>query len=267
METFEPRDARHIKLEERCVPQPQKVKDESIMTYKVYDSCRRQDCLTSRELGPSLAAAKCRGTVVWAPLGTESVSLSNLKISKICVISKEPCPFRNGFWDINIKYTFDYKLTFLDSGGYTLDIVEAYNTFNSKITLFGSQGKDFAIGTDLFSHNSKSVTFDASPFVWAEAKAVALSAKLHRHQVKGYEHCQEVHCTIGLFSVLKLFRLVHLNVQSTGFCIPKDRTDICDIHPCEFFADLDFPIDIFAPPQRKEFMAAQHGNLPDILQR
>jgi len=65
--------------------------------------------------------------------------------------------------------------------------------------------------------------------------------------------------TIGLFSVLKLFRLVHLNVQSTGFCVPEECEDQGDINPCEYFADQDFPMDIFAPPQRKEFMEGDCG--------
>jgi len=119
----------------------------------------------------------------------------------------------------------------------------ACNTFNSKVTLFGSTSNDLVTSTDLFTHCGESVTFDASPFVWVEAKAVGLEAKLH--------HCKEVHCTIGLFSILKLFRLIHLNVQSTGFCTPKECEGICDIHPCEYFADLDFPLDIFNPPPRK----------------
>ena len=256
---FEQIDARHIEHEDRRIPQPQKVKDESIVTYKVYDCCRRQDCLTARELGPSLAADESHGNIVWAPEGTESVSINDLKISKIHVISKEPCSFRNGFWDINIKYTFEYKLTFRGSGRSIIDTVQAYNTFTTKITLFGSHGNDLTIGTDLFSRNMEPATFEATPFTWVEAKAVGLDAKLHRHRGKGYEHCYEVHCIIGLFSVLKLIRLVQLNVQSTGFCMPKDCTEICNIHPCEYFADLDFPMDIFAPPERK--------NLPGVLQR
>jgi len=89
------------------------------------------------------------------------------------------------------------------------------------------------------------------------AKAVGLDAKLHHHRREHRGH-GEVLVTIGLFSILKLFRLVHLNVQSTGFCIPDMCSDVGhDINPCEYFADLDFPMDIFAPPQRKEFMAAR----------
>jgi hypothetical protein len=83
-----------------------------------------------------------------------------------------------------------------------------------------------------------------------EAKAVALDAKLHHRH--GPSH-PEIQLTIGLFAILKLFRLVHLNVQSSGFCIPEACKESNDINPCEYFADLDFPLDIFLPPQKPDF--------------
>ena len=62
-------------------------------------------------------------------------------------------------------------------------------------------------------------------------------------------------------SASETIRLVHLNVQSTGFCVPEMCSDVGhDINPCEYFADLDFPMDIFSPPQRKEFMTAHGGD-------
>ena len=264
MEVFEQRGFEQTKCEAHCIPQPQMAKDESIVAYKVYDSCRRQDCLTARELGPSLEY-ECCGHVVWAPIGAKSVSMDRLKISKIHVMRKKPCAFRNGFWDISIEYTFNYELTFHGLGACIIDVVKAYNTFNSKITLFGSLDNNLTIGTDLFSCNAESDTFESAPFAWVEAKAVGLGAKLHRHHVKGYEDCQAVYCTIGLFSTSKLFRMVHLNVASTGFSMLEDCTHVCDIHPCEYFVDLDFPMDSFFSPQRKKFMAGQHENPPYIL--
>ena len=99
----------------------------------------------------------------------------------------------------------------------------------------------------------------------ATAKAVGLDARLH-HQRRHHEHNHgEILVTIGLFSILKLFRLVHLNVQSTGFCIPEECSDSGnDVNPCEYFTDLDFPMDIFSPPQRKEFMTMT-AEQPKIL--
>jgi len=271
MGAFELQDTRNVSDEpvaahgHHIPPPPKKVKDECIVAYKVYDSCRRQNCLTASELGPALAADNCpqddhelnAGDVIRPPAGATSVSMEKLKISKIQVIDKKPCPFRNGFWDIGIKFAFEYCLVFRDSSGCVIAHINARNFFNSKTTLFGSLGSDLIVGTDLFSRDSESITFEAAPFIWVEAKAVGLDAKLHHHRHGGHGRHGEVLVTIGLFSILKLFRLVHLNVQSTGFCIPEACSDTHDINPCEYFADLDFPMDIFSPPQRKEFMAAQ----------
>jgi len=45
-------------------------------------------------------------------------------------------------------------------------------------------------------------------------------------------------------------------------CIPKECQDQGDINPCEYFEELAFPMDIFAPPQRKEFHSGVSENIP-----
>jgi len=237
---------------------PKRIKDECIVAYKVYDSCRRQNCLTYRELGPPLCVESPqvegedgaqRDQPVEPPDGTASVSVDKLTISRINVVNKQPSPFRAGYWDVDVKYEFEYALTFRDSAGEIIEEIQAKSFFKMKTTLFGSLGSDLVIGTDLFAGH-RSGTFQAAPFIWVEAKAVALDARLyHQH---GPEP-QEIHLTIGLFAILKLFRLVHLNVQSTGFCIPEACRESHDINPCEYFAELDFPMDIFSPPQKPDF--------------
>ena len=232
-----------------------RVKDECVIAYKVYDSCRRQNCLTPRELGPARAAGGCavggadhgEGDVIRPPCNAASVTMDKVRIKRIHVVDKQPSPFRAGFWDVDIKYVFEYRLTFRETGGGVIDQVEATSIFNMKSTLFGSVGADLVIGTDLYKGAGE--TFAAAPFIWVEAKAVGLDAKLYHHH--GHGHHGEVHVTLGLFSILKLFRLVHLNVQSKGFCVPNECQDQGDINPCEYFQDLDFPMDIFAPPLRK----------------
>jgi len=241
-----------------------KVKDECTIAHKVYDSCRRQNCLTPRELGPARAAGACEigdtshneGEVIGPLAAAASVTMERVTIKKIQIVDKQPSPFRAGFWDVGVKFVFEYRLIFRDAGGCVIDKTEATSIFNMKTTLFGSVGADLVMGTDLYKGTGE--TFTAAPFVWVEAKAVGLDAKIHHHHGRH----REVHVTIGLFSILKLFRLVHLNVQSKGFCIPNECHDQGDINPCEYFTELDFPMDIFAPPQRKEFTAGVSENIP-----
>jgi len=277
MGAFELQDTRTVPAEpvelhgHGHIPNPKRVKDECIVAYKVYDSCRRQNCLTAAELGPALAAEDYNigghehriGDIIRPPAEATSVTMEQPKIERIHIIDKKPCQFRNGFWDVGIKYSFEYHLTFRDSTGCIIAYVKAMNFFNSKTTLFGSHGSDLVVGTDLFSKDNKSITFDSAPFIWAESKAVGLDARIHHRRGEHGRH-GEVLVTIGLFSVLKLFRLVHLNVQSTGFCVPEECEGSHDINPCEYFADLDFPMEIFSPPQRKEFMAEEGLKKPRI---
>lgn len=100
------------------------------------------------------------------------------------------------------------------------------------------------------------------------AKAVGLNAELkyqNRRCCCNEEtapEANEVNVTIGLFTIIKLFRIVNLSVQSRGFCIPQECEDISPLNPCEFFDNLDFPMDIFAPPQKPEFLAGISNNIP-----
>jgi hypothetical protein len=260
---------------------PRRLREECIIALKVYDSCRQQDCLTPAQIGPARAAEHVcigddhihEGDIIDPPDNAASVTIDFLKIRKIIIVDKKPNPFKNGFWDIDLKYVFEYRLTFREADGTVIGCLRANSIFNKRITLFGSIGSDLAFSTDLFKHLGDS-TMDSEPFIMAEAKAVSLSAELHhkRHHHKFPpfvdDSCctnhvpNEVLVTIGLFSIVKLFRIVNLSVESKGFCVPEECDDLSPLNPCEFFDKLDFPLDIFAPPQKPEFVAGISGNIP-----
>jgi len=256
---------------------PRRLREECIIAFKVYDQCRQQDCLTEDEIGPA-RAAECKtigeehlteGAVIDPPANAAAVTIDRLKVKKVIVVEKEPNPFKNGFWDIDLKYVFEYRLTFREADGAPIGTIKANSIFNKKVTLFGSIGTDIVLSTDLFSQvHGDSITLDSDPFILVEAKAVALSAEL-----KYQRRCSsgpadfapspnEVKVTIGLFTIIKLFRIVQLTVESRGFCIPPECEEVSPLNPCEFFENLDFPMDIFAPPQKPEFVAGISGNIP-----
>jgi hypothetical protein len=215
--------------------------DECIVAHKVYDSCRRQNCLTDSEIGP--ARMEEDGSIITPPEGAVSVSMDSVRIKKITVVDKQPSPFRTGYWDVEIRFDICYNLTFREADGELCEPIQAMNVFSLKTTLFGSAGSDLAVVTDMYDDSP--MFSSAAPFVWAEAKALGLDAKI----ITMGDTCQ-VHVIIGLFCILKLFRLVHLNVQSKGFCVPNECNDQGRINPCEYFGELDFPMDIFSPPQK-----------------
>lgn len=238
----------------------------------------QQDCLTSNILGP--ARAECfthlgnrtiqEGDIIEPPSNAAAVSVENLRVKKVIVSDKEPNPFKNGFWDVTLKYVFVYTLIFREADGTIIGRICANSIFTKKVTLFGSIGTEISISTDLFGnhHGSNCTELNSDPFVLVESKAISLGAELRyqNRQCCGGEETLEatdVNITIGLFTIIKLFRLVNLSVLSRGFCIPKECEDVSPLNPCEFFDSLDFPMDIFAPPQRAEFLAGISGNIPN----
>lgn len=252
-----------------------KVKDECIIALKVYDACRQQDCLEGGVLGPARAASGgtfCQGItleqgeIITPPTNAASVSVSNFRVEKVAVVGKTQNPFRVGYWDVDLKYIFAYDLIFKNVNGSTICTVPAQSVYNKKVTLFGSITTDSLVSTDFLSSGGNSFDTSSQPFVLVESKAVALGAQLVYNNCcccdDGNDNADYVTVTIGLFTIVKLFRLVNLSVESKGFCIPQECEDVSSISPCEFFDNLDFPMDIFAPPQKKEFLAGISGNIP-----
>jgi len=257
---------------------PRKVREECIIALKVYDSCRQQDCLTDDELGPARAAEDVtigdevirEGEVIDPPDNAAAVTIDRVKVKKVIIVDKDPNPFRRGFWDIDLKFVFEYRLTFREADGSPIrpTNIRANSIFNKKVTLFGSEGSDITLSTDLFCERGRTNTIDSEPFILVEAKAMALAAELkfqRRRNITAEDLAptpNRVNVTIGLFTIIKLFRIVNLSVESRGFCIPDECHEVSPLHPCDFFEDLDFPMDIFAPPQRREFLEGISNNIP-----
>jgi hypothetical protein len=172
---------------------------------------------------------------------------------------------------------FEYRLTFREADGTVIGYVRANTIFNKRVSLFGSIGTDIVISTDLFCSRGENSTLDADPFILVEGKAVGLSAELRYgrhdcHHERHHEHHHHHHhgqpdqvaVTIGLFSIIKLFRIVQLSVESRGFCLPEEGDEISPLNPCEFFDSLDFPFDVFSPPQKPEFFAGVAAGRPIV---
>ena len=240
-----------------------RLRTEPIMTLKIYDSCRKKNCLGPSELGPARhhEGHECGGPII-VPKGAQSVSVEDLHVRRIVILSKKPSPFRNGFWDLEIKYVFDYNLRFFGSEGREIERVRGTNTWGQRLSLFGSVGSEVTMATDLIMGGE--TTMGGEPFTMIEAKAMALTADIKHHHCEE-EHHAHVFVTIGLFSIIKLFRLVSLLVESRGFVIPSSCGDVMPTNPCDFFDGLSFPMDSFAPPQKKEFMAGVSIDIPGAV--
>ncbi|MDR1067469.1 MAG: hypothetical protein LBL35_08610 [Clostridiales bacterium] len=238
-------------------------KEEGIIAFKVYDSCRSQDCLTFEDLGPIRAAecysvgAECveEGDIVHPPVGAASVSVDRLSVKKFIIGEKEPCSFNEGYWDIEVKYLFLYRLTFKDADGCPIISIWATSSYNKRVSLFGSVNSDVIIGTDLVTNYGEASAIHADPYVMVEAKGVALSSAILYPSPDNPERPRPtVTVTIGLFSTIKLFRIVTINVPSKGFCIPEECSSVDPLNPCDYFNSLEFPKTLFSPVVKEDFL-------------
>ena len=230
----------------------QRIVSEPILALKIYDNCREKSCLDHDDLGPAL---RQDGTPLIVPEGAVSVNMENFRLERVMVQKKEQNSFKPGYWDIDVRYNFLYDLVLLDVDGSELDIIPAISAATKRYNLFGSIGNEVNIATDLFGARDYSVSGD--PFVMVESKGMSLDARIREPYIKcGEEFPAAVFVTLGLFSVVKLFRLVSLVVESRGFVIPPACKASNPVDPCDFFNELDFPINSFSPPQKREFAAA-----------
>ena len=211
-------------------PDPKRLRQESIIALKVYDSCRQQDCLDGDDLGPARSAMhQClhdktyhEGEVIDPPDNAASVTVDRLRIKKIIIVDKRANPFKRGFWDIDLKYVFEYRIIFREADGEEIGCLKANSIFNKKITLFGSVGSDIVISTDLLSErHDESPTLSYDPFVLVEAKAAAIKS-LHSRG-PSHPHNLKKPCGISPF-------------------LPLPATALSDNNPCLFFYPKGFKI-------------------------
>lgn len=247
-----------------------------IIAQKIFDQCRIQKCLTSDILGPARAAKSaspscndmlCEGDIIVPPCNAADVSIRDLELDRIEILRKKANPLQKGCWDLELKYVFNYTLEFRRADGCFIGSIDATNMYNLRVTLFGSTEADVTTVTDQFLCG----TSKGGPFAIAEGKAVALAAELR------YPSCSPCNCncgcgcdnncgcgqnngdaalgapiavnvTIGLFTIVKLFRTVNMVVNSLGRCVPERCTSLATAtDPCAGFEDIQFPLDLFSP--------------------
>lgn len=241
--------------------------EECIIAQKIFDQCRIQKCCTPAILGPARAARNiptcnemlCEGDIIVPPCNAASVTLKNTKLSNIDIVCKKPNPLRTGCWDIELKYVFHYDLEFRKADGCPIGCIAASSVYNLKVTLFGSTETEVTVASDLYHCGENPA---GGPFVSAEGKAVGLLAEL-KYPCNYNCGCNcgcgcdtddsvygapvAVNVTIGLFTIVKMFRTVNMLIHSLGNCVPEECSCPSSANPCDFFDRLAFPMDIFAP--------------------
>lgn len=158
--------------------------EECIIAQKIFDQCRLQKCLTPCILGPARAAFTgnaCseyyhEGEIIVPPCNAASVSIKDLKLCQINILSKKQSPFRPGFWDVEVKFVFTYDLVFKSGDNCEICSLRATSSYKTKVTLFGGDDGDVVVSTDM---NCCGDALTSGPFITVEGKAISLAAELN----------------------------------------------------------------------------------------
>lgn len=175
---------------------------------------------------------------------------------------------RKGYYDLTIEYRFDYVLQFFDSQDKVLPVyiqntavnqVQAYSIYTKHVTLCGGNVKNTVTtlnsvtgqcSSNLPEYNIQS-TADVLKIDLCKVSDLTCNSYVDQSQnsidpLGVYTVC----VTIGLFTIISLFRQRRLNISADkDICIPTCDNPYSD--PCEDFCDTPFPYDLFITPDCK----------------
>jgi hypothetical protein len=206
------------------------------------------------------------------------IESDSLETTKMKVIDISRSKVKKDYWDIEICFTFTFKIQLFDFNMKKLKVLcreqegcsqcEGKNIKDyilgsvecvQKVTLHGQQPEFPLIASDIFAMSDG--TIKNSPHVLAEAKAYFVDVTLKTPEdVCLYEKVLDdiydepiiyIYITIGIFMLVKLFRLASILVESQANSIARPCCDTVDKECC-LFNQLEFPYDDFLPPSNLE---------------
>jgi hypothetical protein len=248
-----------------------------IQTEKIYDSCREKDCIENSRVRFDDLCEKDREII------NNAFNVKAKKAEVMDVITDvEPVPFKRGFFTVDVKFIIKVTLDFFTENNndrVRVTPIEGFISFDKKVILFGSEGNVKIFKTLMSEHycggHEKSKMEQSNlPIAKVEvADPIPLSAKIRGILDKLFDERSEnevelaedarchltkrVFVTVGLFSIIKLERLVQLLIPAFDFCFPiKECIASTEQNPCELFETIEFPFEEFFPPQKHDFPGA-----------
>lgn len=263
------------------------MQEQVVYTSTIYDMCKQQDCLTplcncTLDNNYLISPAKNGTGFPVAITNTSSSSTFSIAPDTIYYLSSEykyvkivensldtvlnvidfsESLTEKGYYNLKIKYRFNYALEFLDANYNTIPVyiqdtavnqVQAYSTYIKNVQLFGGCIKNKV--TTLTSTSGQCCSKNPEYNIQATANILSteltpLDSLLCNPNVDQTQNSLDpngmyvVSVTIGLFTVISLFRPTRVNIL-TG-----EPLDIptCDnqINPCEDFNSIPFPYESF----------------------
>lgn len=208
---------------------------------KIFDSCSDKDCL--EDLVVTFASAEDAAIVFDA---------SFVKCKCVEVLSSvfaiDPVPFNNGFYAIDITYTFAVHVEAYASATDVPVTVIGTTNFTKKVILYGSDGhtKTFYSNVD-YEYTASDCCCRCASTMPIASVTVVEPIVLDCNRVTAPDGTQSFLVTIGVFSIVKLVRNVPVLIPSYDYCIPTKECTTSSDSPCELFDKLNFPMCEFFP--------------------
>ncbi len=264
--------------------------EECIITAKIYDQCRLREYI---KLGPAISNENCVCTVVHPMIVTQTFGniicpgepirlpkwVKQIKYVKnsfqtrsVTILSINPSLIKKGYWDVNIRFVFDFELKLYGNFLTPIEIIcqtcgdnsttQSENrknflrcsvSFETKVTLSGPKDSPF-ISSDLLPQQP--YAYPGAPHAFVETWAEPIDFKLVKPDESGcyqdlfddtyHEPFQYIYACIAILAHIKLFGFACLGVEAKKCPCPKNCPHF-DEDPCEYFSDMPFPTELFQP--------------------
>lgn len=215
---------------------------------RVFDSCSDRDCLSNVQIlidGGEL------------PSNITLVKSRCVKVADICM-NIEPVPFNRGFYSIDLTYTFRVELmayeracgspVLITGTAYAGKNVILYGGESSSKTFFSNAANpepDMSVNCCCESINLPTVAVQVVEPIALETRVGMVCPPAPDGSTA--VPTRTVIMTLGLFSVVELYRPVTIMVPTYEYTIPTKECHCDTESPCAVFDRIRFPAEEFSP--------------------
>ncbi|MCD7958414.1 MAG: hypothetical protein LUF89_02560 [Ruminococcus sp.] len=217
---------------ESCANTPIKVQ-------RVFDSCSDRDCFSNVQIimdGGEL------------PSNITMVKSRCVRVSDICM-TIEPVPFNRGFYSIDLTYTFRVELMAYERSCSSPVLLTGTAYTNKNVILYGGESNTktfFSNGGHLGDTNACCETVNLPTAAVQVVDPITLEARIGTVCItENTAPTRTVIMTLGLFSVVELFRPVTVLVPTYAYTIPIKECHADTESPCAVFDKIRFPAEEF----------------------
>lgn len=212
-----------------------------IKVNRVFDSCSDRDCFSNIQILMDGGAL---------PENITMVKSRCVRVSDICM-NIEPVPFNRGFYSIDLTYTFRIEFMAYERACSSPVLLTGTAYASKNVILYGGESNTqtfFSSGEQLGDTNTCCETVNLPTAAVQVVAPIALEARIGSVcSSDGTTPVRTVIMTLGLFSVVEVFRPVTILVPTYEYTIPAKECHTDTESPCAVFDKIRFPAEEFSP--------------------